>query len=132
MQKGRFTQITVPIKKLVNKALCKIKQLFQWISDNHHDFVLLVLWLYIILNWKKCVSMQFFSQFDGNNILFIVGIIFIVLDFYEIEGKGFNLRKKDAEKMENLLEQADSDYLTRIRSNKASSQKSAEQSKGGQ
>ena len=41
--------------------------------------LLAVLWRYIILNWEKCISMQFFSQFDGNNILFLVGIALVTL-----------------------------------------------------
>lgn len=56
--------------------------------------VLIVLWGYIGLNWEKCISMQFFSQFDGNNILFLVGIILVVLPLYDIEGKGFKLHRR--------------------------------------
>lgn len=42
--------------------------------------------------------MQFFSQFDGNNILFLVWILLIVLPFYDIEIKEAKLHIRNMEK----------------------------------
>lgn len=72
--------------------------------------ILGVLWLYIGLNWEKCVSMQFFSQFDGNNILFLVGILLVILPFYEVEGKGFKIHRAGEKELENDLGKAESEY----------------------
>ena len=36
-----------------------------------HGVTFLLLTAYIILNWEKCISMKFFSNFDGNNVLFV-------------------------------------------------------------
>ena len=67
-------------------------------------------WIYIVLNWEKCVSMQFFSQFDGNNILFLVGISLVILPFYEVEGKGFKIHRVGTKKLENDLNKVESEY----------------------
>lgn len=89
-----------------------IRRILFWIGD-HIDTILyvlmlIVLWTYIIYNWDACISMQFFSQFDGNNILFIVGIVLIILPFYDIEGKGIKLRRKSAKDMKQDFQSADS------------------------
>ena len=74
-------------------------------------FIMLVaLWIYIGLNWEKCVSMQFFSKFDGNNILFLVGIMLMVLPFYEVEGKGFKIRRAGEKELEKKFDHAESEY----------------------
>lgn len=72
--------------------------------------MLIVLWAYIIKNWEICISMQFFSQFNGNNILFITGLVLIILPFYDIEGKGIRLRRRSNKGLERKLQGADSKY----------------------
>ena len=72
--------------------------------------MLAVLWIYIVINWEKCVSMQFFSQFDGNNILFLVGITLMILPFYEVEGKGFKIRRSGDKELEKDLNKVESEY----------------------
>lgn len=67
-------------------------------------------WIYIVLNWEKCVSMQFFSRFDGNNILFLVGISLVIFPFYEVEGKGFKIHRVGTKKLENDLNKVESEY----------------------
>ena len=72
--------------------------------------LLAVLWRYIILNWEKCISMQFFSQFDGNNILFLVGIALVILPFYDIEGKGVKLHRRGTKATMEQLQELDLSY----------------------
>ena len=72
------------------------------------------LWIYIVLNWEKCVSMQFFSQFDGNTILFLVGISLVVLPFYEVEGKGFKIRRAGEKELERDLNKVESEYQKNV------------------
>lgn len=50
-----------------------------------HIIVFVCLTGYVVINWKECISMQFFSSFNGNNILFIVWIVFIFLNIYRIK-----------------------------------------------
>ncbi len=57
------------------------------------------IWIYVILNWDKCIDMQLFSRFNGNNILFIVGLILVILPFYDVEGKGFKIHKNSSKKI---------------------------------
>ncbi len=72
---------------------------------------LIILWCYIILNWEKCISMQFFSQFDGNNILFLVGLMLAILPFYEVEGKGFKIKEAGVKALQEELERTRHNYL---------------------
>lgn len=90
------------------------KQIFNWLKRYFYQILYIimlgVLWRYIVLNWERCVSMQFFSRFDGNNILFLVGILLAVLPFYEVEGKGFKIRRVGMKELENDLNKAESEY----------------------
>lgn len=80
------------------------KRILKWLSQHYHNIlyicILFVLWLYIISNWERCISMRFFCRFDGNNILFLLGIVLVILPFYDIEGKGIKLRKREMTKEE--------------------------------
>lgn len=77
------------------RAMC-----FLWerINTIVHILLLGILTRYIFMNWAICVSMQFFSQFDGNNILFLVWIADILLFLYDIEIKEGKLLKHKIEK----------------------------------
>ena len=68
-----------------------------------HFVAFVCLTIYVLANWGKCISMQFLTQFDGNNILFIVWIILSFLIIYEVEGKGVKIaRHKQEEDQQNL------------------------------
>lgn len=72
--------------------------------------VLAILTRYIVCNWDKCISMQLFSQFDGNNILFLVWIALIILFFYDVEGKEFKVHRKGLNIAQKKIQEADSEY----------------------
>lgn len=84
----------------------------RYFYDLFHVATFLTLTLYVIKNWGLCVSMQFFSRFDGNNILFLVWIILILLIIYEVEGKGIKLRKRKQEKDQEAMDNAE--YLYKL------------------
>ena len=92
---------------MIAKIKCVGKQFWdclkRYIYQMLYVIMLGVLWTYIVLNWEKCVSMQFFSQFDGNNILFLAGILLIILPFYEVEGNGIKIRKAGTKELEKDL-----------------------------
>jgi len=48
-------------------------------------FVVVVLTTYIICNWHTVIDFTPFSNFDGNNLLFIVWLLLLVLPFIRIE-----------------------------------------------
>ena len=76
----------------------KLKKLWSMRYSVFHVIAFLCLTCYVLLNWEKCISMQFFSQFDGNNILFLVWILLFVLPFYDIEIKVAKINKRNMEK----------------------------------
>ena len=78
--------------------------------------IVFVLWGYLIYNWEKCISMQFFNQFDGNNILFLIGIALLILPFFrfEIEGKGVKVQAEMRKEMQADFQNADSDYKIKL------------------
>lgn len=66
--------------------------------------LLCILTKYICENWEKCISMRFFSQFDGNNILFLVWIAAIILFFYDIEVKEGKFHRRNIEEARNQVQ----------------------------
>lgn len=103
-KKIREKTITENQNRMPSKVLCWFGKHINTIT---YLAVLIVLWAYIGLNWEKCISMQFFSQFDGNNILFLVGIILVVLPLYDIEGKGFKLHRRGTRAAMEQLQEID-------------------------
>lgn len=101
-------------KKELKKVNKKNKIFFIWFSAHLSTIlyvaILVILWIYVILNWEKCIAMQFFTKFDGNNILFLVGILLTMLPFYEIEGKGIKLHRIKIKSMREELQGATSKY----------------------
>lgn len=73
--------------------------------------LLALLSAYILINWEMCVTMTFFEQFDGNNILFLIWIVLLILPFYDVEAKGWKFRKKGIEDTRKLYENADLNYI---------------------
>ena len=69
-----------------------------------------ILSVYIIVHWEECICMNFFDQFDGNNILFLVWIVSIILSFYDVEAKGWKFRRKGIEDTLEKYANADFDY----------------------
>lgn len=90
----------MPWHKKAIAFLCK------YFYDIFHIVVFILLTIYVIINWNICVSMQFFSHFDGNNILFLVWILLILLIIYEVEGKGIKLRKHKQERDQEEIDKA--------------------------
>ncbi len=90
----------IPWYKRISKLLSK------YFYDAFHLVTFFVLTVYVIKNWDVCISMQLFSSFDGNNILFLVWIILILLILYEVEGKGIKLRKRKQEKDQESIDNA--------------------------
>lgn len=84
------------------------QRLWHWIKFYSYTIlyilILTILTFYIICNWEKCISMQFFAQFDGNNILFLVWIASVLLFFYDVEFKGGKFHRR---KMEETKKQFD-------------------------
>jgi len=91
-----------------------LKRFMYWIKLHIYEilYIILVIVLsgYIFLNWKICVEMTFFEQFDGNNILFLIWIAMLILPFYDVEAKGWKFRKKGVDDMRKQFEQAESDF----------------------
>lgn len=86
------------------EKVCKF--LSRWIYAIFHWIVLISLTIYIIQNWEKCISMHFFSSFDGNNILFLVWLILIFLMLYDVEAKGFKVSKHKQKEIQESLNNA--------------------------
>lgn len=97
----------------------KVKHFFTIIKVHIYQilYVLLLigLWVYIIVNWNKCISMKFFDQFDGNNILFFLGIILVIMFFYDVEAKDFKFRRRKNENMSRQIQNLDVNYQRNLR-----------------
>lgn len=51
--------------------------------------------LFVFFNWNSCVNMQFFSSFNGYNIIFIVWIVLLILSLFKIDFNGISFAKKE-------------------------------------
>lgn len=78
---------------------------FLWVRIYTILYIVLlgILTKYICENWEKCISMRFFSQFDGNNILFLVWIAAIMLFFYDIEIKEGKFHRRNIEEAKKQI-----------------------------
>lgn len=79
---------------------------FVWLRIYTVFYLILIgiLTKYICEHWEACISMQFFSQFDGNNILFLVWIAAIMLFFYDIEIKESKFHRRSIEEAKNRVQ----------------------------
>ncbi len=97
-----------------NDKLPWYKRLHKFLSKHSitifHWIILISLTAYILSNWEICVSMQFFSCFNGNNILFIVWIVLIFLMIYDIEAKGFKISKHKQKEIQEKIDEANQRY----------------------
>lgn len=111
---NKMKEIPSKIKKIFDKIKGLFKRLAKRIHSNIYGILYIVLLLilskYIISNWDKCISMKFFEQFNGNNILFLVWIALIILFFYDIEAKDMKFHRKKIEDTEKQLAEADSAF----------------------
>lgn len=73
------------------KQLNFLKKIQSLRYEFFHSVIVVALTVYVLVNWNKCVSMQFFQRFDGNNILFIVWILSLFLILYKIKLKDFEV-----------------------------------------
>ena len=91
------------------------KRLIKWIKLRIYEILYIVLLAilssYILINWKICVTMTFFEQFDGNNILFLIWIVLLILPFYDVEAQGWKFRKKGIEDTRKLFENAENNFM---------------------
>lgn len=92
----------------------RFKRFICWVRINIFgiSYVALIigLWTYIIINWDKCISMKFFEQFDGNNILFLVGIAMVITFFYDVEAKDFKFHRRKNENMVRQFQNAENRF----------------------
>lgn len=104
---GKLIKIPIKIIKLFIRF-------FKWIKLHIYGILyiglVLILSKYIISNWDKCISMKFFEQFDGNNILFLVWIASFIAFFYDVEAKGFKFQRRKYENMDSQYKNAENRF----------------------
>lgn len=90
--------------RLRDKIAQKFHQLVRYRYSIINISIIIALSIYIIKNWQDCISMQFFSEFDGNNILFLVWIALIVVTTYDVDAKGVKFRTRKIEEAREELD----------------------------
>lgn len=99
------------------------RRLGNYISKHRYMVLYLIilgcLTVYIIKNWSECTAMQFFSSFDGDNILFLVWIVLIVLVFYDVEAKDTKIHVKKVVDEQAQRELANKEYIVNMLQMKA-------------
>lgn len=90
--------------RLRDKIAQKFHQLGRYRYSIINISIIIALSIYIIKNWQDCISMQFFSEFDGNNILFLVWIALIIVTTYDVDAKGVKFRTRKIEEAREELD----------------------------
>lgn len=80
----------------------RFNRLKAWWIRNFKNIFWLILTIYVLRNWEKCISMEFFKSFNGNNILFIVWILMIIFTIYDIKIKGFQVNERYEAKQQQM------------------------------
>ncbi|MCH5185340.1 MAG: hypothetical protein J1F64_04355 [Oscillospiraceae bacterium] len=111
-----------------------MRELFTKIKENLklilYIMLLLGLSTYVVINWDKCISMRFFKYFNGNNILFLVWLAMLILQFHDVEIKDFKVRVNVTD-MERAYNNADTNFLENRENNTINAQDSEEENEGG-
>ena len=102
-------------EKVISIMKSMFKKIKNWVKLRIYEILyillLIVLTSYIVVNWEKCITMKFFEQFDGNNILFLIWIVLIILLFYDIEAKGWKFRRKGIEDTRKQYEKVENIFM---------------------
>lgn len=87
----------------MKKILCYIKVFF---SRNWYWILIIASTVYVIFNWPDCIDFEFFDDFQGDNLVFVLWAILLLLPLFdklEIMGVNvkFNIQNKESEKAMN-------------------------------
>lgn len=87
----------------MKKFLCYIKVFF---SRNWYWILIIASTTYVIFNWSDCIDFEFFGDFQGDNLVFVLWAILLLLPLFdklEIMGVNvrFNIQNKESEKAMN-------------------------------
>ena len=99
------------IKK--GNAMKKIRYGFEWISywilRLWYLIVLMASTWYVISNFDSIRDFSFFDKFNGDNLIFILWLVMIILPLFDsLEGFGVSVkRRRNDELTEKISEQAD-------------------------
>ncbi len=88
-------------------TFCK-KTIKESISAEYYGYIFLLTatTIFVIINWNDCVNMQFFSSFNGYNIIFLLWITLLLFLVVKIDFNGitsFNQKKKADNEFEVAL-----------------------------
>lgn len=109
------------IGKVFKNTCATFKKNWQSITWIAFYLVLLALSSYFVWkNWSKCLDMEFFSRFNGYNIIWILWIFLLFVPLISIDNKWFKmvgpLAKREMER-QNIEEKAKTEqYATQFAS----------------
>ncbi len=81
-----------------------------WCLISLKNIFWIILTIYVLSNWEKCISMQFFSNFNGNNILFIIWLLMAIFAIYDIEIKWIKIGYKKYKDIKQQIELLNNSY----------------------
>lgn len=78
-----------------NNWAAMLNRILMWIPRLWYPLILILSTVYVCCNFSDCLNFQFFSDFQGDNLIFIVCLLLWILplfDKFEIFGANFKLR----------------------------------------
>lgn len=99
-----------------------VKNIFEKFKRNWQSILWIVIYItlvalstsFVVCNWPKCLEMEFFSRFNGYNIIWILWIFLLFMPLISVDNKWFKianpLSKKEKE-MENIEQNTKTEQL---------------------
>ena len=80
-----------------------------WIRKLWYVILLCISTPYIICNYDEIVDFQFFTQFNGKNLIFLVWIVLLIIPLFDsFEGFGISIKRynqqRENKKLDALVE----------------------------
>lgn len=81
--------------------------------DYWYVIVFVITTIFVLKNFKACITLSFTKDFNGMNLIFLIWIALILFPMFEsFEGFGISIKKRKQDKKENSLT---AEFLSQIK-----------------
>lgn len=81
--------------------------------DYWYVIVFVITTIFVLKNFKACITLSFSKDFNGMNLIFLIWIALILFPMFEsFEGLGISIKKRKQDKKESSLT---ADFLSQIK-----------------
>lgn len=94
MCKRNYTSSTNRLLSFMQGASAIIDFIILWIRKLWYVILISTSTPYVIRNFDEIINFQFFTQFNGKNLIFVVWIILLIIPLFDsFEGFGISIKR---------------------------------------